>query len=207
MADRPNAVWSWDITDLPTTVRGVWLYLYLVVDVWSRKVVAWDVAEVESAYIAAELVHRATRPCQNPFSRLYIAHSLENGSEHLAPFCCSPAWSRLTAHNAPVPVQGDPPCSAPEKLFRDANVLFTAATQPQRQGSVSDHLLRGPIQQAVWVEHPGHLATQGCPEFNLLGSTAMVPRPDQGGALHQLSLQSHRRSYVAITTRCASCWK
>jgi hypothetical protein len=30
-------------------VRGVWLYLYLVVDVWSRKVVAWDVAEVESA--------------------------------------------------------------------------------------------------------------------------------------------------------------
>ena len=58
-ADRPNAVWSWDITYLPTTVRGVWLYLYLVVDVWSRKVVAWDVAEVESAEIAADLVQRA----------------------------------------------------------------------------------------------------------------------------------------------------
>jgi hypothetical protein len=28
-ADRPNALWSWDITFLPTTVRGVWLYLYL----------------------------------------------------------------------------------------------------------------------------------------------------------------------------------
>jgi transposase InsO family protein len=40
-------VWSWDITYLPTTVRGVWLYLYLVIDVWSRKVVAWDVAERE----------------------------------------------------------------------------------------------------------------------------------------------------------------
>jgi putative transposase len=59
MADRPNAVWSWDITYLPTTVRGVWLYLYLVVDVWSRKVVAWDVAEAESAEIAADLVQRA----------------------------------------------------------------------------------------------------------------------------------------------------
>ena len=59
MADRPNAVWSWDITYLPTTVRGVWLYLYLVIDVWSRKVVAWDVAEVESAAIAADLVQRA----------------------------------------------------------------------------------------------------------------------------------------------------
>jgi len=34
-------VWSCDITYLPTTVRGIWLYLYLVIDVWSRKVVAW----------------------------------------------------------------------------------------------------------------------------------------------------------------------
>ena len=41
-ADGPNQVWSWDVTYLPTTVRGVWLYLYLVVDFWSRKVVAWD---------------------------------------------------------------------------------------------------------------------------------------------------------------------
>ena len=40
-------------------VRGVWLYLYLVVDVWSRKVVAWEVAEREDAPIAADLVSRA----------------------------------------------------------------------------------------------------------------------------------------------------
>jgi hypothetical protein len=59
MADGPNRVWSWDISFLPTTVRGVWLYLYLVVDVWSCKVVAWDVAEGESAEIAADLVQRA----------------------------------------------------------------------------------------------------------------------------------------------------
>ncbi len=69
-ADGPNQVWSWDISFLPTTVRGVWLYLYLVVDVWSRLpgrkpacrrhwVVASDVAELESADIAADLVQRA----------------------------------------------------------------------------------------------------------------------------------------------------
>jgi putative transposase len=52
-------VWSWDITYLPTTVRGIWLYLYLVIDVWSRKVVAWDVAEREDPAIAADLVSRA----------------------------------------------------------------------------------------------------------------------------------------------------
>ncbi|WP_457767683.1 hypothetical protein [Cyanobium sp. ULC084] len=36
----------------------MWLYLYLVIDVWSRKMVAWDVAEVVSAEIAAELMQR-----------------------------------------------------------------------------------------------------------------------------------------------------
>ncbi len=58
-AAGPNQVWSWDITYLPTTVRGVWLYLYLVIDVWRRKVVAWDVAEREDPAIAADLVSRA----------------------------------------------------------------------------------------------------------------------------------------------------
>ena len=58
-ARGPNQVWSWDITYLPTSVRGVWLYLYLVVDVWSRKVVAWDVADREDAQIAADLLSRA----------------------------------------------------------------------------------------------------------------------------------------------------
>ena len=48
----------WDGT-LATKVRGVWLYLYLVIDVWSRKVVAWDVAEREDPAIAADLVSRA----------------------------------------------------------------------------------------------------------------------------------------------------
>jgi transposase InsO family protein len=58
-ARGPNEVLSWDITYLPTSVRGVWLYLYLVNDVWSRKVVAWDVADREEAQIAADLVSRA----------------------------------------------------------------------------------------------------------------------------------------------------
>ncbi|HYP04048.1 MAG TPA: IS3 family transposase [Cyanobium sp.] len=58
-AKGPNQVWSWDITYLPTSVRGVWLYLYLVIDVWSRKAVAWDVAEREDSQIAADLVSRA----------------------------------------------------------------------------------------------------------------------------------------------------
>lgn len=44
---------------LPTTLRGMWLHINLVVDVWSRKVAVWDLAEVESAEIAADLLQRA----------------------------------------------------------------------------------------------------------------------------------------------------
>ena len=52
-------MWSWDIIYLPSIIKGIWLYFYLVVDVWSRKIVAWDVEEKEDPEIAAKLVTRA----------------------------------------------------------------------------------------------------------------------------------------------------
>lgn len=55
-ATGPNQVWSWDITWLPTTVRGRYLYLYVVIDVWSRRIVGWAVHERESADHAADLI-------------------------------------------------------------------------------------------------------------------------------------------------------
>lgn len=55
-ATGPNQVWSWDITYLPTTVRGRFLYLYLVLDVWSRRIVGWRIHSRESASHAADLM-------------------------------------------------------------------------------------------------------------------------------------------------------
>lgn len=60
-AAGPNQVWSWDITWLATTVRGVYLHLYLVLDVWSRRIVGWCIAERGSAEIASELIAHACR--------------------------------------------------------------------------------------------------------------------------------------------------
>jgi len=60
-ATRPNQVWSWDITWLPTAVRGIYLHLYLVMDVFSRRIVAWRIADGDSAEIAAELIAQACR--------------------------------------------------------------------------------------------------------------------------------------------------
>lgn len=54
-ASGPNQLWSWDITYLKSSVRGMFFYLYLVVDVWSRKIVGWTVEHRESAGCASDL--------------------------------------------------------------------------------------------------------------------------------------------------------
>ena len=58
-AKRPCQVWSWDITWLPGPVLGMFFYLYLIVDIYSRKIVGWEVHERESASFAAGLLERA----------------------------------------------------------------------------------------------------------------------------------------------------
>jgi len=58
VANAPWQVASWDITYLRSLVRGQFFYLYLVEDVWSRKILGWDVHEVESTDLAGALVQR-----------------------------------------------------------------------------------------------------------------------------------------------------
>jgi putative transposase len=59
VARGPNEVWSWDITYLRGPVRGSFFYLYLIVDVWSRKIVGCDLRHEESAEHARSLVEQA----------------------------------------------------------------------------------------------------------------------------------------------------
>jgi transposase InsO family protein len=58
-ATAPNQVWCWDITYLPATVRGTFFFLYLVLDVYSRRIVAHEVHAEESGDHAALLIERA----------------------------------------------------------------------------------------------------------------------------------------------------
>lgn len=55
-ADGPNQLWCWDITWLPTTVKGQFVYWYMMKDIYSRKLVANEVYESESAELAASLL-------------------------------------------------------------------------------------------------------------------------------------------------------
>lgn len=58
-ANGPNQIWSWDITYMATTVKGLYFYLYLFMDVFSRKIVGWEVYDCESADNAAKTFKKA----------------------------------------------------------------------------------------------------------------------------------------------------
>ena len=58
-ATGPCQVWSWDITYLRSHIRGSFFYLYMMVDIWSRKIVGWEVHEKECTKLASNLVQQA----------------------------------------------------------------------------------------------------------------------------------------------------
>jgi putative transposase len=56
VATRPNEVWSWDITKLKGPAKWVYYYLYVVLDIFSRYVVGWLLAQHENAGLAQRLI-------------------------------------------------------------------------------------------------------------------------------------------------------
>jgi putative transposase len=61
LAERPNEVWSWDITTLRGAVKWSGYKLYTVLDIFSRYVVGWMIAEVESSDLAKQLIAETAR--------------------------------------------------------------------------------------------------------------------------------------------------
>ena len=79
-AVKPNQVWMWDITWLPGPVKGIFYYLYLILDLFSRKIVGWEIWNDESAEHASQLVRRTVLSEQCVVrSEPLVLHS-DNGS-------------------------------------------------------------------------------------------------------------------------------
>ncbi|MGG4579684.1 IS3 family transposase, partial [Alcaligenes faecalis] len=77
-ADAPNQLWSWDVTYLHTRIRGRFYYLYLILDIYSRKIVGAEVFESENMANSATIIQRAVlrEQCQH---RPLVLHA-DNGS-------------------------------------------------------------------------------------------------------------------------------
>ena len=77
-ATGPNQAWCWDVTWLKGPARGMFFYLYMIMDVFSRKIVGWEVHEQESGELASALVRRAVMS-EGCLRRPDILHA-DNGS-------------------------------------------------------------------------------------------------------------------------------
>lgn len=79
-ATGPNQVWMWDITWLQGPAKGIYFYLYLLLDLYSRKIVAWEIWSEESAENASILVRRAVMSEKRiNYNQPLVLHS-DNGS-------------------------------------------------------------------------------------------------------------------------------
>ncbi len=82
LATGPNQVWSWDITKLRGPSKGVYYYLYAMIDIYSRYVVGWLIAEVESAELAEQLI--AETCVKQSVQRAQLTIHADNGSPMIA---------------------------------------------------------------------------------------------------------------------------
>ena len=142
VATGPNQVWCWDITLLPSTIRGHFFYLYLVVDLFSRRIMGIEIRSEQSATTASTLIRRLCDEYDVDGTKL-VLHS-DNGSpmkgatmlETLRWLGITPSFSRphVSDDNAYV-----------EALFR--TLKYRPAT-PSRFDDCS--------QAAVWAEQFMH---------------------------------------------------
>lgn len=155
VATGPNQVWSWDITYLRSAKRGDFFYLYLVLDVWSRKVVAWEVHEAESSELAAAMIERACKASAiNPAG--LVLHSDNGGPMKGTTMLAMLEWLGIAASFSRPGVSDDN--AFVEAIFR------TLKYRPEYPSRPFDDLL----STRAWVEafvawyNTGHLHSGIC---------------------------------------------
>ena len=72
LATAPNPLWSWDITKLRGPVKWNYFQLYVIIDVFSRYVTGWMVAERESAELAKTFIEESIQKHEIPIGQLTI---------------------------------------------------------------------------------------------------------------------------------------
>ncbi len=131
-ATAPNQLYSWDITYLPTTVKGTYFYLYLVMDVFSRKIVGWQVYAEESSTLAGALL---TDIClrENVAKNQVILHS-DNGAPMKG------ATMLATLHNLGVATSFSRPAVSNDNAYSEA-LFKTLKYRPDNVLSAFENLL------------------------------------------------------------------
>ena len=132
LATRPNEIWSWDITKLRGPVKWTYYYLYVILDIFSRFVVGWMVADRESGMLAERLIAETCRRQRIVPGQLTI-HADRGGSMRSKPVALLMADLGITKSHSRPQVSNDNPYS--EAQFK---TLKYRPEFPERFGSIHD---------------------------------------------------------------------
>lgn len=146
-ATAPGQVYTWDITFLPSTIIGVFFKLYLVIDLYSRKIVGWEVHDRESSDLAKALIYRTQLREQVDPNQLTV-HS-DNGSP-MRGVTLRAMFEALgvTASYSRPGVSNDNPFS--ESLFR---TLKYCPNYPEKPFSSIDAAREWVMEFVTWYNH------------------------------------------------------
>jgi putative transposase len=132
LATGPNQLWSWDITKLRGPVKWTYFYLYVILDVFSRYVVGWMLADQESAELAKRLIGETCHRFAIPDGQLTI-HADRGSSMTSKPVALLLADLGVTKTHSRPHVSDDNPYS--ESQFR---TMKYRPEFPDRFGSIQD---------------------------------------------------------------------
>lgn len=147
-ASMPNQIWSWDITYLASEIKGMFFYLYLFMDIYSRKIIGWEVYENESAEQAAEVLRKARMIEIISVNQKLVLHSDNGGPMKGATMLATlqklgvvPSFSRPSVSN-------DNPYS--ESLFK--TLKYTPA-YPTKPFASLDEARKWVMKFVTWYNH------------------------------------------------------
>lgn len=147
VSTQPDQIYCWDITYLPASIRGTYFYLYLFVDIFSRKIVGWQVYERESSELAAQLLHDICQR-QGVAQGQPTVHS-DNGSPMKGETMLATMQRLGVAHSRSRPsVSNDNPYS--ESLFR---TLKYRPQMPVKPFADLLHARRWVAELVHWYNH------------------------------------------------------
>ncbi len=133
-ATAPNQVWTWDITYLRGPIKGSFYYLYLIIDIFSRDIVGWEVWEEESAEHAKELIKRACLLQKRLTTKPLVLHS-DNGAPMKGATMLATLYDLgITPSNSRPRVSNDNPYS--ESLFK--TLKYRPNYQPNGFGDIKE---------------------------------------------------------------------
>ncbi len=114
-AKKPNQLYSWDISYLLSSIRGEYFYLYLFLDLFSRKIVGWEIHDCESMELSSKLLENICEKEGVEKNQLHV-HSDNGGPMKGATMLVTMQWLGVVPSFSRPSVSNDNPFS--ESLFR-----------------------------------------------------------------------------------------